>query len=71
MTVVDVTGSVFSFWQETIIVVKSSFLDLVQLVGQDGVPITNERRMCPNDATYMYKSVLSYIPRGYTSHTPN
>ena len=38
MTVVDVTGGVLeSCWQETETVVKSSFLDLVQLVGQEGV----------------------------------
>ena len=38
MTVVDVTGGVLGgCWQETEAVVKSSFLDLVQLVGQEGV----------------------------------
>ena len=43
MTVVDVTGGVLGFlfgffcWQVTETVVKSSFLDSVQLVGQDGV----------------------------------
>ena len=38
MTVVDVTGGVLGgCWQETETVVKSSFLDLVQLVGQDGM----------------------------------
>ena len=37
MTVVDVTGGVSGgCWQETEIVVKSSFLDSVQLVGRDG-----------------------------------
>ena len=39
MTVVDVTGGVFGCWQETETVVKSSFLDSVQLVGQEGVSI--------------------------------
>ena len=38
MTVVDVTGGVLGgCWQVTETVVKSSFLDLVQLVGQDGM----------------------------------
>ena len=37
MTVVDVTTGAFGCWQETETVVKSSFLDLVQLVGQDGM----------------------------------
>ena len=37
MTVVNVTGGVFGCWQETVTVVKSSFLDSVQLVGQDGM----------------------------------
>ena len=38
MTVVNVTGGVLGgCWQETEIVVKSSFLDLVQFVGQEGV----------------------------------
>ena len=38
MTVVDVTGGVLGgCWQEIETVVKSSFLDLVQLVGQEGI----------------------------------
>ena len=38
MTVVDVTGGVLGgCWQETETVVKSSFLDSVQLVGQEGM----------------------------------
>ena len=37
MTVVDVTGGVLGgCWQVTKAVVKSSFLDSVQLVGQEG-----------------------------------
>ena len=44
MTVVDVTGGVFGCWQETEIVVKSSFLDLVQFVGQEGVSEIRIRR---------------------------
>ena len=38
MTVVDVTGGVLGgCWQETETVVKSSFLNLVQLVGHEGM----------------------------------
>ena len=38
MTVVDVSGGVLGgCWQETEAVVKSSSLDLVQLVGQEGM----------------------------------
>ena len=38
MTVVNVTGGVLGgCWQVTETVVKSSFLDLVQLAGQDGM----------------------------------
>ena len=38
MTVVDVTGGVLGgCWQVTETVVKSSFLDSVQLVGQEGM----------------------------------
>ena len=38
MTVLDVTGGVLGgCWQEIETVVKSSFLDLVQLVGHDGM----------------------------------
>ena len=38
MTVVDVTGGVLGgCWQETETVVKSSFLDSVQLVRQEGI----------------------------------
>ena len=39
MTVVNVTGGVLGgCWQVTETVVKSSFLDIVQLVGQEAVP---------------------------------
>ena len=41
MTVVNVSGGVLGgCWQVTETVVKSSFLDLVQLVGQNGVSET-------------------------------
>ena len=41
MTVVDVTRGVLGgCWQEIETVVKSSFLDSVQLVGQEGVSKT-------------------------------
>ena len=40
MSVVDVIGGVLGgCWQETETVVKSSFLDAVQLVGQEGISI--------------------------------
>ena len=57
---VDATGGVFGCWQETETVMKSLFLDLVQLVGQEGVPTTNKRLVSTNNTIDMYKCVLSY-----------
>ena len=58
MVVVDVTGGVLGgCWQETETVVKSSFLDLVQLVGQEGMSTKKEKK-CTNILSLdMYKCV--------------
>ena len=61
MTVVDVTGGVLGgCWQVTETVVKSSFLDSVQLVGQDGMSGIKEYK-------YINRDYLSYnhVPAYY------
>ena len=56
MTIVDVTGGVLGgCWQVTETVVKSSFLDLVQLVGQEGM--STKRKI--NVYKCYYRNVVS------------